>query len=372
MRRRTVTETLQERTGHKRRWLTWLVRVAVAMLLLSLLFARIDVKGVLAALRDIDITLWSLAVFLSFVFRSVLSYQMSLGLPAVGMDATVRQLLKITLIAGFYALVLPGALLAGGAASWYKLSRYGDNAMESAALVVYFRIINTLTLLGVGLVAICLDSRSWTEALWWPAFGIFMACLFLFLPFISWPAARLVAGVTEFVLRSWRLPVWLQRKVREGRNAIVHFQVLNTPQVLQVFALSMVANAVAVFAWYLLAEAIGIQLPLPVVAWLSSLLWIIQMIPISIGGLGLREVSLVAVLHVYGIAEAQAVSYSLAIFSLMVVSGLVGGILELQDILFSARKTEGASADGTIRQHSHEVQRCLDDGGSPNSSSPGI
>ncbi len=359
-----------ERTGSKRTWLVWLLRLAIATLLLSLLFVKVDVKDVLAELRNVDTGLWCVAILLSFAFRGILTYQTSVGLSPLGMHATFGQLLKITLIADFYALILPGTLLAGGAASWYKLKRIENKGIASAALVVFFRITYTLTLLGVGLVAICLDARSWMRALRLPALGMFLACLVLFLPFISRPAARFVARTTEPVLRSRRLPEWLQSKVREGRDTVFRFQTLRASQILLVFALSMLAIALAIFVWHLLAKAVGIQLPLLVIAWISSFLWIVEVIPISIGGLGLREMSLVAILHDYGIAQAQAVSYSLAIFSLMVVSGLAGGFLEAWEALFDTRVPRGALADRTMKRQTNETRRAFNENGSPKDSAP--
>lgn len=61
---------------------------------------------------------------------------------------------------------------------------------------------------------------------------------------------------------------------------------------------------------------------------MRSLVVIIQMVPVSIAGLGVREISLVFLMRDYGVPPVQAVSLSLLVFSLTVVGGMMGGLLE--------------------------------------------
>jgi len=338
---KTVTETVPKPPGSRRHWPAWILRGGFAALLLLLLFAKIDIRSVFDSLRDIDMALWGLSMVLYFLYRGILSCQMSLGLMPLGMNIAVRQLFKITLIAGFYSLVLPGSLLAGSAASWYKLSRTGNKkSMAAAALVVYFRIVNTLTVLAIGLVAVSSDARTSMISMQLLIAGIFIGFLFLLLPFTSPSVASFADRIANHLLRSCHLPEWLQSKVREGEQAVFSFQKLGAARTAWAFALSLLANAVAVFTWYLLAQALDMPLAIHSIAWMSSLITIVQMIPVSIGGLGLREISLVTILRDYGISESQALGFSLAVFSLMVVSGLAGGVLEAWDLLFGRPRTK--------------------------------
>jgi hypothetical protein len=70
----------------------------------------------------------------------------------------------------------------------------------------------------------------------------------------------------------------------------------------------------------------------------------------AVAGLGLREASVVLILREYGVVEAQALTFSLAIFGLLVIAGLTGGALEAWDLLFGRfrrkRDVAGKKADG--------------------------
>jgi hypothetical protein len=102
--------------------------------------------------------------------------------------------------------------------------------------------------------------------------------------------------------------------------------------------------------FYIVALAVNVHLSILAIGWIRSLLTILQLLPFSIAGLGLREVSVVMLLREYGIIEPLALTFSLAIFGLMVLGGLIGGALEAWDILFRQRRTKGAVGDETMDQ----------------------
>jgi len=73
--------------------------------------------------------------------------------------------------------------------------------------------------------------------------------------------------------------------------------------------------------------------------WVVTFLTVVQRLPLSVGGLGIREVSLVFLLKQYGVQEPKALAFSLILFSLLVVAGLIGGVLESLDILKKKKNT---------------------------------
>jgi len=250
------------------------------------------------------------------------------------MRYSVPHLLKIILIASFYSLVLPGNLIAGGTASWYKLARSSGKGIEAAALLLHFRVVNTLTLLGIGLVGTWFDPR-------WASTGFralvtagFLGCLLLFLPFVSAAAASHVERIGR--LWSFWLPAngRLRQKGQALWGAVKSFHSLNGQSTTLVLGLSLLSHAFGTLLFYLLAIGTNIHLSVFVSAWLRSLLNIVQFFPISIAGLGVRDVSLVLLLRDYGVPEAQALGLSLALLGMIIAGGTLGGVLELCDLLW--------------------------------------
>jgi hypothetical protein len=112
-------------------------------------------------------------------------------------------------------------------------------------------------------------------------------------------------------------------------QAIQLFQQLPRFTPLWVSWLSLLIHTIGIWRIGLAAQAVGIQQPILVLAWTYILMYIISLIPISIAGLGVREVSFVLLLSRYGVPEGQALGMSLLLFSVIVVIGLVGGLIEV-------------------------------------------
>jgi hypothetical protein len=74
--------------------------------------------------------------------------------------------------------------------------------------------------------------------------------------------------------------------------------------------------------------------------WIVPLVHLIQWVPASVSGLGLREGVLVLLLPRYGVPPADALAFSILIFGYTVLLGLSGGILELKELASRSAKRD--------------------------------
>jgi hypothetical protein len=228
---------------------------------------------------------------------------------------------------------MPGSMVTGAVASWYKLRPVTSTPFAAAALIVYCRLINTTTILVIGLLGLAADVglvSSWFRL---AAAAVLAGMVFALAPFVSPRAARVTAKLASVLAERLPLPASIPGRARTAWRAVAAFHQLGPRGVARIFGLSLLSNAIGVLVWYVLATAVGIQLPVAVIGWVSAVLAIIQLIPVSIAGLGVREATLVLLLGRYGIPAAQALSFSLTIFGLTAVLGAAGGLLEAGDTL---------------------------------------
>jgi uncharacterized membrane protein YbhN (UPF0104 family) len=101
---------------------------------------------------------------------------------------------------------------------------------------------------------------------------------------------------------------------------------------------SLIFNVLLVLENYLVARAVGIELSLAFFFLLVPLLSLTLMLPISFGGLGVREGLAVLLLGQVGVDEAQAVAYSLGVYAIARVTGLFGGLLFVLESVGKLRK----------------------------------
>ena len=84
-----------------------------------------------------------------------------------------------------------------------------------------------------------------------------------------------------------------------------------------------------IFALYLLALSLNIDLNITQSAWLFAIISIATIIPISFSGLGIREGASILILSKVGVSSASALSLSLLIFLNGLLVAIIGGIIEL-------------------------------------------
>jgi uncharacterized protein (TIRG00374 family) len=101
------------------------------------------------------------------------------------------------------------------------------------------------------------------------------------------------------------------------------------PPLIAAMAISSLISAAFTFLrlWLLFQALSLVNVPLLTVVAVSALIAVLQVLPISIGGVGVRDAVLVAALAVYGYGKEQAVSLSLLFLLLNIEHIIVGFIV---------------------------------------------
>ena len=90
--------------------------------------------------------------------------------------------------------------------------------------------------------------------------------------------------------------------------------------------LSLIIQGGLSVVYYLVAEAIGVHLDLVYFLIFVPVITAFSVIPISIGGLGVRDTASVIIFGKVGLAAAKAFALSLVNFGFMFILGVCGGI----------------------------------------------
>jgi hypothetical protein len=314
-------------------WWTWPVRLGVTALLLWAVTTQVQwsaVFGVLASAR------WgplAVAVGIMTVWRLLGAWQLKLVMDQVGMRLGVLEIVAINLSAAFYELFLPSRL-AGGAVRFYRFSRSSSQWMPTLAALTFNRFVETLTLVALGLGFWAADPLEGQH----PAVGLMLLGLFagLLLFHAEVKHRTLWSAVSRWgVIRRGR--EWVPQAVRRaadrtvGELARLYRQYrLRHGSIVLIGGLSAVRHLLGVIAYVWLGRAIGLELAWVSVGWVRTVFALVMLLPVAVGGFGLREGSLVLLLAPLGVEAPQAVAFSLLIFALSLIFGLIGGLLELR------------------------------------------
>jgi glycosyltransferase 2 family protein len=289
-----------------------LIRAGVGIALLYYLLRRFELT-----LQDFrpDAAWWlapALALLLlQPMFAAVRWWQL---LRHVGARISFSNVLKITWAATLANLVLPAAV--GGDALRVVFARVlgqrYSSALSSIVLDRLFALIALVALLGVFTSLIreeLIDSRA-RDA------GLAVIALFFFglaVTVITIPRLKLdkfgrvaasISDTCNLVIRSLRAP------------AVVVAALL----------LSVAVHLVYLLALAFVCRAYNVTLPLATVLAIGAVLSFAQVVPISIGGWGVREAVSVPVFGIVGVEPAQAVAISLTLGLTYLAASAPGGI----------------------------------------------
>ncbi|MGH7563460.1 MAG: lysylphosphatidylglycerol synthase transmembrane domain-containing protein [Gemmatimonadota bacterium] len=320
-----------------KRWQSWTLRLIGTAALIVGVFWFIPLSEVINVLEGVKPG-YLAGGFAVFLLGSYLqAFQLWLLLKRQGMPQGPWEIFEVNMITRFYGQFLPSELMAG-AVKLYRLAGPKKQWGEVVAALAFFRLVNLLALVLLGIVFWAIDMPSgpgrWVGLL---MIGMAAALVAMHLVLAS-PGA---GGMVKRLLPARGLS-WLQGKLLEkGRTlmrATVQSYQLFGDLVMTISALAVLRHALGILSFSLFALSLDVHLSLLTIGWIRVVLQVLLMLPISLSGIGVREGSLVILLQEYGVTSSQAVALAFLLFASVLVGNSLGGLFELKNVLRSDRR----------------------------------
>jgi hypothetical protein len=307
-----------------RKRLIWLVvKIAVSLsLLIYILAAKVSIPEIGRSLAGLNLAWVALAFSLHIIGLLISAYRWQILARAQGDEVPLLYLAKSYLVGTFFNNFLP-TRFGGDVVRIWDGSKYSQSVLKSSAIVVVERTTGLVVLFLFALLASLfrLDMARRIPIIW-VSLLVGLGGLLLAAFFLSPPAGRLISRFPSrgFLAR-------LKSKVLSFREVILAYRHRWVP-FCQALAWALLLQINVILYYYLIGLAFGLR-----VAFLDYFIFIpivllIQTIPITIGGLGLRESAYITVFRYYGVAARTAVSFSLvADLAVGLLVGLIGGII---------------------------------------------
>ena len=262
-------------------------------------------------------------LILSFYFAGV---RWSVLLPHFGVQLKAREGFLYYLIGSFYSIILPGViggdLIRVGICALIKKSSVVDIAFT--ALIE--RIFGMLVVLAVGTLAILLLPDLLRRAIGKPVTVIiFLMTAGAFLALIGGGIFFSIMHSPRFENNNKRFDKIIKFLVRVMNK----LKKIPIPIFLTVSLWSALFQTSNILAAYFLARAINIDLPLIIFFVVLPISYIITVLPISLGGLGVREGIIAFLLSGLGVFPSDAVMFSFLIYFNWVFVSFLGGVAQL-------------------------------------------
>jgi len=287
-----------------------------------LLLKVVPVQEVLDALEDIHLFWLALSFSLHALGLIISAVRWQILIRAQGDDVPLGFLAKSYLVGNFFNLFLP-TRFGGDVVRIWDGSRYSKSLLKSSAIVLVERFTGIITLLLFALMASLfrLDMARRLPIIWISLlvglFGLFAAFLFLT------PLVRtLLLKIPEkgFLLK-------IKAKVLEFHRTVLVYKEKKIPFIWALFWAFLLQVNVILHYW-LAGKAFSLNIRLVDYFIFIPIILLILTIPVTINGLGLREVMFIEIFKSYGIANHIAFSFSLIVdFVFALIIGVVGGII---------------------------------------------
>jgi hypothetical protein len=305
-----------------RRGVLVVLKVGVSLALLAYLLSTTDLVALTRRVRSGDPLLLAGALALYTLTLALATWRWRLLLRALGYQATMGRLSASYLVATFFNNFLPSNV-GGDVIRVRDSSRLTGSTTASLAVVAIDRILGLGALYVLAVGAYVFGGRTVRGLA-----GALPALLALGAVFGVMAYVYVTPGVARRLMAVSRLDAlpWIRERFEVAQGA-VHVYREQVAVLWTAFAASVAIQALVVCYYYEVACSLRIALPLSACFLVVPLCTLVQTVPISFNGWGIRESVFILYFRQLGLSRDSALAFSLVGAGLIVILSLSGGVV---------------------------------------------
>ncbi len=318
------------------------VRIVISLsLLIFLILTQFkDIGSVIETLRVSNKTLLVLSLLMHFFGAWITAERWRILLNTQKVQLGIGTLSATVLIGTFFNNLLPTSI-GGDVYRSYDVSKRANIPLEvSASVVLVERFSGIISVAIYAIIALFLGFTTIGEQSVIIPIIIFFVFCFIIAFFIINPS---ILKLDKFVYR-FNFMRKIRKRLSNIYSTLQSFKKFKVVLV-KVFIYGFLLQFVVILNYYLASRALGIELGLTAFIFIVPIVLTIAMLPISIGGIGLRENSIVFILVAMGIINEKAAILSLILLAMYIFIGILGGILYIVRPLFEKRSKGKTSSE---------------------------
>jgi glycosyltransferase 2 family protein len=298
------------------------VKLGVSFALLGYLLSTTDLVALLQRVREGDVLLLGTAVALYAAMLGLSTWRWRLLLAVQGFPASLRALSASYLIATFFNNFLPSNI-GGDVVRVRDSSKLTGSTTTSLAVVAIDRILGLGALYALALFAFALGGAQvrLLAGARVVLIGLGLVFLGLGVVFLRPGIARRLMALSGLASRAWAQAQFetVQASVNAYRDQI--------GAVLLALAASLALQTIVVLYYWSVAHALRIPLPLGACFLMVPLCTLVQTVPVSFNGWGVRESVFIVYFGQIGLSRDSALAFSLVGAGLIVLLSLSGAVV---------------------------------------------
>ena len=291
----------------KNKKLHFVLKILLVAIVFLFIFSRLDFSKLKISLNSINLLFLALPIFLKVLGIFFSTFVLFFCIKAYKEDLTIKELFSIYWLSYFFNNLGLGSL-GGDSFKWVKINRVINSKLKTTFIIISEKILGFSMLLS--LVILTGGLIYFKRSLFWTMLSVPLSILIISLFFLVWGIffkKSKIKKLNGFFSKIGKLDLLFKK---ENRNFIL-FGVI----------FSFFFYLATIFAFYFIVFSINSSVPLNISFFIIPLVILINSIPVSFQGLGIRELS---------------ISYLFVIFGYPLELGfLAGGILLIINLIIS-------------------------------------
>lgn len=311
----------------KNRILT-VLKITVTILFFFIIFYKVNFFSILEKLKNISWYYFLIAILLIILMQvqQVLRWQVLLKVKIPTLPSFMK-LFKYHLFGLFFQLFLPSTISGDLLRAW-RLARTLPNKTDSYSSALFSRLVGLLIFFILGLLLFIVFPSTFMIL---PAIQrmsviavyllLFIALYLIFSPSVT----RYLAGI--FNIKLWQKGL---HKIADFQTSINEYR--RSPRVIMItFFITLGIYFCMIINTWIVFLAFGRHLPFYAIFAYTPIIYIIQLLPISLNGSGIREISMYFFFKTYGITIDDIALYAIIGYGSVIAVNMVGGLTMIYD-----------------------------------------
>lgn len=306
------------------------LKIGVSCLFVGYLSFKVDLSAIAAAVKHVDLSFYLLSTLIAVLSNFFIVGKYYILIKKSPINHSILSLVKINFISRFYALFLPSAV-GREFVRWMKVTRNQEGRASFLASIIFERLTfllvlvlcGSIPLLMVGsipeIVVLRLRLQPWVIL----ALVIIAALLSFYVSASVRSLAKSIAGrMFNRFSDKFDIASFMDNFSLNNMKTAFYAGIIGLSLVWQIFYISRL---------FTLIKAAALPLNLIDIVWMGSLVLLLQTLPISLAGIGLREGAYAYLFTLYDLPPEKGVLIGILFFSQMLIMAFVGGVFELMD-----------------------------------------
>jgi hypothetical protein len=309
-----------------------IAKILVTGLFFFYIFSKIDFRQFAETMRGVDIGLLAGALLMLWTGHFICILRWRILMRPLMPTPTFARLGGIYCIGMFFNLTFP-TIIGGDAVKVYYAGKPSRSYSESFAAAFLDRDIGMFAMMIIACCAVIFYPVSI------PGVSISLILWSIFTLFV-------LGNIAVFTPRLYRFLSSALQKPRYGKisakidSVAKAFQIAirHPAAIWKSLGISFVNQLIICVAVWIIAQSLGIRIPLFYFLVFVPVITLISMIPISLNGMGLREYSFMSLFGAIGVAGESCIALGLLYSLIIILSSLPGGVV----YIFFRGKADGA------------------------------